>query len=232
MFVDVVMRRRARLDEPMPEFNARLVEQFLAIPGFWGEGKTAADAPFEQGEMGSLDLRKALRDGLAGQVVYAARFPRNLSRDVAKVDDVTRIRLNTDKIDYAAFCTETLPRLITVFRPYRGHMETDPKVRAADWEVVRQQSRQTGRNIDGRDSIFRIWPVCWFDEELSRRTFGIGVEEAVRRAAPECERAEVVAGCAFLMVTSAIVTGANLDVISARIKSRLDSGATARLGAA
>jgi hypothetical protein len=232
MFVDVVMRRRARLDEPIPTLNAKLVEQFIAVPGFWGEGRTAADAPFEQGEMGSLDLRKALRDGLAGQVVYAARFPKNLSRDVAKADDFMRVRLNTDKIDYATFCTETLRRLITAFRPYRGHMETDPKVRAADWEVVRQQSRQTDRNVNGRDSIFRIWPVCWFDEELSRRAFGIGVEEAVRRAAPECEHAEVVAGCTFLLVTSATVVGANLDVIDARIKSRLGAGATARLGAA
>jgi hypothetical protein len=232
MFVDLRMRRRARLDEPIPTLNAKLVEQFMAVPGFWGEGKTAADAPLEQDETGSLDLRRSLRDGLSGQVIYMARFPGYLAKDVARADDTMRVRLNTDKIDYASFCTETLPRLITIFGSYRGYMETDPKVRAADWEVVRQQSRQTGRTIDGRDGIFRIWPVCWFDGELSQRAFGIGVEEAIRRAAPECEHAEVVAGCAFLIVTSAIVVGANLDVIDARIKSRLAAGATARLGAA
>jgi hypothetical protein len=229
MFADMVMRRRARLDEPMPEFNARLVEQFRAISDFWGEGKTAADAPFEQGESGTLDLRKALRDGLSGQIIYLPRFPGYLSKDVSSMaDDSMRIRLNTDKIDYAAFCDKTLPQLITLFRPYRGHMETDHKVWTADREVVRQQSRQTGRNIDGRDSIYRIWPVCWFDEELSRRTFGIGAEEAVGRVAPECERAELIAGCAFLIVTAAIVTGSNLDVIDARIKARLHGGVTAQ----
>jgi hypothetical protein len=233
MFVDVMMRRRGRVDEPIPALNAALIEQFMAVPGFWGEGKTAADAPLSEGEAGSsLDLRKSLRDGLSGQAIYIARFPGYMSKDVARADDTMRVRLNTDKIDHATFCTETLPRLITIFGSYRGYVETDAKVRAADWDVVRQQSRQTGRNIDGRDGIFRIWPVCWFDEELSRRTFAIGVEEAVRRAAPECERAEVVAGCAFLIVTSAIVTGANLDVINARIKSRLGAGTTAQLGAA
>jgi hypothetical protein len=232
MFVDVMIRRRARLDEPMEALNARIVAQLMAVPGFWGEGKTAANAPFEQGETGSLDLRKALRDGLSGQIVYMPRFAGYLSKDVAKADDTTRIRLDTDKIDPAAFCNETLPQLITIFGSYRGYVETDAKVRAADWEIARQETRKTGRSTDGRDSILRIWPVCWFDEELSRRSFGIGVQEAIARAAPECEHAEVVAGCAFLIVTSAIVAGPDLDVIDARIKSRLRAGAPAQRGAA
>jgi hypothetical protein len=232
MFVDVMIRRRARLDEPIPQLNARFLEQFVAVPGFWGEGKAAADAPFELGETGSLDLRKALRDGLSGQVVYMPRFAGYLSKDVSKADDTLRIRLDTDKIGYARFCAETLPQLLTIFGSYRGYVETDAKVRAADWDIVRQQSRKTGRDIDGRDGIFRIWPVCWFDDELSRRAFGIRAEEAVRRVAPECEHAELVGGCAFLIVTSAIVVGPNLDVLDARIKSRLSAGAATRLGAA
>jgi hypothetical protein len=232
MFVDVMIRRRARLDEPIPALNARFLAQFVAVPDFWGQGKAAADAPFEQGETGSLDLRASLRDGLSGQVVYMPRFAGYLSKDVAKADDTVRLRLNTEKIDYAAFCTVTLPQLISIFGSYRGHVDTDASVRAADWAIVRQQSRQTGRNIDGRDSIFRIWPVCWFDDELSRRAFGIGAEEAVRRAGADCERAELVGGCALLIVTSAIVVGANLDAMDARIKARLTGRATARLGAA
>jgi hypothetical protein len=140
---------------------------------------------------------------------------------VSKADDTLRVRMDTSKIDYAAFCAETLPRLISVFGSCRGRVETDLKVKGADWEIVRQQSRKTGRSIDGRDSIFRIWPVCWFDGELSRRSFGFGAEEVVRRAARECERAEIIAGCAFLIVTSEIVTGSGLDVVNARIESCL-----------
>ena len=65
---------------------------------------------------------------------------------MAKADDTLRVRLNTDKVDYAAFCAETLPQLITIFGSVSGAvMETDAKVRAADWEIVRQQSRATGR---------------------------------------------------------------------------------------
>ena len=232
MFVDVMIRRRAALNEPVDALNAGFLEQLAGIPDVWGEGKTAADAPFERGETASLDLRKALRDGLSGQIVYMPRLAGYLSKDVAKADDWMRIRLDTDKVDYAAFCTRTLPQLIALFSSYRGYVETDAKVRAADWQIVRQQSRQTSRNIDGRDSILRIWPVCWFDEELSRRAFGIGVEEAVRRAAPECEHAEVIAGCAFLVVSSSIVPGSALDALDARLKSRLGVGLRNQLGAA
>ena len=137
MFVDVMMRRRARLDEPISALNAKLLDQFVAVPGFWAEGKAADDAPFEHGETGSLDLRKSLRSGLSGQVVYMPRFAGYLTKDVAKADDTLRIRLDTDKVDYAAFCAETLPQLIIIFGSYRGQVETDAKVRAADWEIVR-----------------------------------------------------------------------------------------------
>lgn len=146
MFVDVHLRRRARLDEPMEALNARLVEQMAGLAGFWGEGKTAADAPFGQDEVGSLDLREALRDGLAGQIVYRARFAGYLSKDAATADNTMHLRLDASKIDYGAFCAKTLPRLIAIFGSYRGYMETDAKVDAADWEIV----RAIGRDINGR----------------------------------------------------------------------------------
>jgi hypothetical protein len=43
MFVDVMIRRRSQLDEPISELNRRLVERLVAVPSFWGQGKTAAD---------------------------------------------------------------------------------------------------------------------------------------------------------------------------------------------
>ncbi len=111
MYVDFMLRRRANLDEPSPELNAKFVEQFAAVPGFWGDGKTASDAPFEfTGESASLDLRTALVDGLAGQVMYRARFAGYLSRDIAQSDDFISLRMNTEEADYARFCSATLPR--------------------------------------------------------------------------------------------------------------------------
>lgn len=224
MYVDVVIRRRASLDEPCPELNAKLVEQFVAVPGFWDAGKTASDAPFEfTDESASLDLRTALVSGLGGQVLYAPRFAGYLSRDIAQSDDFIWLRLDTEKADYALFCSATLPRLIDIFRPYRAAAHTDEVVKLADFDITRVQSQKTGRNINGRDSVHRIWPVCFFDDLLCRRAFGIGAAEVAARAAPECERAEVLHGGAFLRVTSEVVVGPELDALNARVMARLGS---------
>ena len=222
MYVDFMLRRRASLDEPSPTLNAKLVEHLVTVPGFWGAGKTVSDAPFEfPGECASLDLRTALASGLAGQISYAPRFAGYLSQDIAQSDDFISLRLNTEKTDYALFCSATLPRLIDIFGPYRAAAHTDEAVLLDDFDITRVQSQKTGRNINGRDSVYRIWPVCFFDDLLCRRAFGIDAAEVAARAAPECERAEVLHGGAFLLVTSEVVVGPALDALSARVMTRL-----------
>jgi hypothetical protein len=224
MIFEIMLRRRAALDELVPELNRKFVEEFVAVPGFWAEGGRALDAVFHPGtgESAILDLRKALSTGLKGQqIVYAARLAGYLNRDIAQSDDFLVFRLNTETANYKKFCSETLPRLIEIFQPYRGAVETDKDVRRADMTIVREQSRQTDRDLEGRDSIFRIWPVNFFDDLLCQRSFGIGAEEVVRRAATECERAELLNGGAFLLVTSDLVVGNALDDLNARVMSRL-----------
>lgn len=224
MYVDFMLRRRVSLDEPSPELNAKFVEQFMDVPGFWGTGKAASDAPFEfTGESASLDLRTALASGLAGQTLYGARFAGYLSRDIAQSDDFISLRLDTEKADYALFCPATLPRLIDVFKPYRAAAHTDNAVILADFDLICAQSQKSGRDIDGRDSVYRIWLVCFFDDLLCRRAFGISAVEVAARAAPECERAEVLYGGAFLLVTSEVVVGPDLDALNARVMARLGS---------
>ncbi len=222
MHVKLMIRRRANLDEPSPELNAKFVEQLVAVPGFWDAGKTTSDAPFEfTGESASLDLRTALASGLSGQISYEARFAGYLSRDIAQSDDFISLRLDTEKADYARFCSATLPRLIDIFGPYRAAVQTDNAVRLADFDLICVQSQKSGRDIDGRDSVHRIWPVCFFDDLLCRRAFGIGAAEVAARAAPECERAEAMHGGAFLLVTSEAVVGPDLDALNARVMARL-----------
>jgi hypothetical protein len=63
--------------------------------------------------------------------------------------------------------------------------------------------------------------VNFFDDLLCRRSFGIGAGEVVRRASPECARAELLNGGAFLLVTTDLVVGDALDGLHARVMSRL-----------
>jgi hypothetical protein len=224
MIFEIMLRRRAALDELVSELNRKLVESFVVLSGFWAEGRHASDAAFSAGtgESATLDLRNSLTTGLKGQqILYAPRLAVYLDMDIAQSDDFLLFRLDTEKVNYQEFYSRTLPQLIDIFGPYRAMVETDKGVRRADWKVICDRSRETGRDIDGRDSVFRIWPVNFFDDLLCRRNFGIGAEEVVRRASPECERAEVLNGGAFLLVTSDLVVGAALNDLNARVMSRL-----------
>ena len=223
MFIDVMLRRRASLDEAIPVLNSTILQQFVAVKDFWGSEKELSDAPLDfKGEGGVLDLRKALQPGLSGQAVYLPRFPGYLAEDTAQADDFLHIRVNTDKADYKRFCNVILPRVVAIFDPYRGAAETDEVVCLADYDASRQQWKETGRHINGRDSVYRIWPVNYFDDLLCQRSFGISADEVVRRVAPECERAELLNGGAFLIVTSELVTGQTpLDMLNERVRRRL-----------
>ncbi len=227
MYVDFMIRRRPRLEEDRPSLNARFVDQLMQVQGFWAPDKTAADAPVETDEdFASLDLRRALIAGLGGgQLRYCPRFAGWVNDDQAMNDDFLKFRMDTRKVDYAAFCGTILPKLIGIFRPYRLKVVSDDPVDTADWEISRVLFKETRRRSDGRDGVHRIWPVSYIDDLLCQRSFGITAEEAVDRVAPECERAELLHGGAFLIVTSEIVTGlAALDALNERVKGRLKHG--------
>jgi hypothetical protein len=236
MFVDVMLRRRAAPHESILDLNTNITASLSKLRGFWHEDKTAQDATFDNGEYDDDDddddddrndedtvvfFEHALITGLWGQICYASRIESEFEDDDAVNDDFLTCRLTVEEADYAAFCRQTFPELIKIFQPYRAVIQTDLDVRLADWEIVRQDYHLGGPNIDGRDSVYRIWPVNFFDDLLCRRSFGLSAEKVVRRAAPECERAELIAGGAFLLVTSELVTGAALDPLSQRVKRRL-----------
>ncbi len=139
------------------------------------------------------------------------------------------LMLDTAKIDCNAFCHNVLPKLLEIFGAYRAALETDADIAAADHSRLVTLYRGRGPDRNGRDGVIRIWPVNFFDEVLCRRAFGIGAEEVVRRAEPECEHAEFILGGAFLIVTSDIVRGETaLDALNARIMQCIDTRAAAQ----
>jgi hypothetical protein len=227
--VEVMIRRRAALCETKEAINARLVKKFVDLPEFWASTKIASDALLDIGEENAtLVFRDALQEGIRGQVVYRARFPGSLSRDRATADDFMTLRIDPKKVDCTAFCRDILPKLLEIFGAYRAALRTDEKIILADHDRRVALYRGRGPDRDGRDGVERIWPVNFFDDVLCQRAFGIGAEEVVRRAKPECEHAEFILGGAFLIVTSDIVTGETaLDALNARVMGRIDARAAA-----
>lgn len=226
----VAMRRRVPVLEDIVALNDRIVAGLAAIQGFWAADKGPADAIFDppvinedrDGSAG-LDICECLIPGLLGYISYNSRPLPQYVEDCASDDDFMGIAVSPTKVDRAQFFGDTLPQILHVFGAYRARFETDKEVLRNDWDVVCELSDYgRGRDIDGRDSVYRIWPVNYFDETLCQRAYGVGAAEVVRRAAPHCHSARIVNGGAYLIVTLDVVTGADaLNALHNRIATQL-----------
>ena len=225
MVVELMIRRRATMEESQEELNGRVLQEFAKLPSFWRDGKTVSDAIFNKGEEQSSSLLiDVLGDAFTSQVSYTPRIPGQISRDRGMYDDFMILAINTEKTDYAAFCRNTVPKLLDILGAYLGALRTDKQVVREDHTQLVASNVKNRRNRgDARSEVRRIWPVNFFDDTLCRRAFGIGAEDVVRRAAPECEHAEHMLGGASLLVTTDIVTGRPaLDALHDRVMRRIN----------
>ncbi|MEO1170980.1 MAG: hypothetical protein AAFX94_02860 [Myxococcota bacterium] len=69
--------------------------------------------------------------------------------------------------------------MISAFQPYRASVITDEDIALDDWDLAVAKSATSGRDEDGRDSVLRIWPLSFFDEELLGRSFGVDGKTAL-----------------------------------------------------
>ncbi len=117
------------MEETKEKINARFLEQFVHLPGFWAGGKSASEALFDTGdESATLIFTDVLVDGLGGQVIYTDRVPSYLAEDTAMSDDFLTLGIDPEKVDCAIFCRDTMPRLIEIIGAYRATFKTDRKI--------------------------------------------------------------------------------------------------------
>lgn len=226
MFVEFNIRRRPDMDEDNEYLNNIILSKISQIPNFWGDDKNFDALDLSEGEfVRCIHLshpHNMLVDGLFGNINYAVRYPGHQHRDDANNDDMIILRIDTNKVEYDNFCKIILPKIVEIFRPYCVKVETNDKVSMEDWHIICDFFRKTGNNIDGRDGVYRIWPVAYYDNLLCQRAFKLSAAEVVERVAPECERAELINNGAFFIVTSEVVTDVEaLEALNTRIRARL-----------
>lgn len=221
---NITLRRRPNVNEAVPALNEKLSRALAEVEGYWDPRKAPEDASFDCGpESSTLDLRKCVLAGLSGQISYESRIP-DLIRDHGMSDDTLDIYFDPDIFDVPYFMHNVLPRLITIFGPYRGQFSTDAEVAGEYWQEVCELSDYGERETpsDGRHDVYRFWPVNFFDDLLCRRAFGMSAKEVVARAANECAVARLIDGGAFLIVTDDLVLGKeNLQDLHQRLNSAL-----------
>ncbi|MCX2803376.1 hypothetical protein OQJ68_16485 [Microbulbifer thermotolerans] len=226
MQVEARFRRRAKSEESISELNNSLLKKLSKIKELWAESKSVEDVYFDVGigESAASDLSPCLIDSVNGAISFASRLPAAIA-DKATSDDTIILKFDSDEIDFHKFCNDVFPEIIEAFNPYRAVIITDLDQDLDDFEDIVQESQSTGKDIDGRDSVFRIYAINYFDDEMCKRAFGIGASEVVEKLKSSIERAEEIAGGALLLVSSEPVAGSKLASIDGLVRRCLSQTA-------
>jgi hypothetical protein len=219
MHIEARFRRRAQVGESVPDLVRALLASLSGIEGLWKEGAPTGDAIFDagQGESAAVDLSPCLVRGLRGAVSYASRVPGAVV-DKAIADDVLVLQIDNEAMDFQSLCRQTFARLVEAFLPYRAAVITDLDLDLDDFESIAQEAQRTGRDVDGRDTVYRIHPVNYFDDLMCVRAFGVDAAELVARLQGKIEFAQSICSGALLVVVAEAVQGEQLASLDSRVR--------------
>lgn len=219
MHIEARFRRRAQAGESVPDLNRTLLTSLSIIQGLWKEGALTRHAMFDagQGESAGVDLSPCLVHGLRGAVSYASRIPGAVV-DRAIADDVLVLQIDPETVDFRSLCRQTFARLVEAFLPYRAAVITDSDLDLDDFEAIAQEAQRTGRDIDGRDTVYRIHPVNYFDDVMCVRAFGIDAAELVARLQGKIELAQSICSGALLVVVDEPVQDEQLASLDSHVR--------------
>jgi hypothetical protein len=171
-------------------------------------------------DSGAVDLSRALRADVSAAISYCSRSV--IDADHAMYDDVLTLEFSAADADYSTFAQPVFGQLAEIFDAYRGSVVLDEDLDLADYDQILDKVETSGRDVDGRDGVYRISPVCFFDRELCSRAFGIAPEEIFGRLRGKIEHVEITHDGVLIVATREILTKASLVSLDREIRDFLD----------
>lgn len=216
--IEARFRRRAG-SEDVQTLHASIQACLLSISWMWKTPRVNL-ALESNGESAACDLSSCLREGVSGSISYSARFP-GAMRDKATFDDVLTLQIDEDVVEYGTFVNKIFCEMVSCFNAYRAAIVLDLDLDLDDYDVIVKQSQLSGKDVDGRDSVFRINPVNFFDGELCIRAFGQTADQIANALRDGVERVTLQSGGLLLIVTSELVDRENLRAVHDHVASLL-----------
>jgi len=217
--IEARFRHRAG-SETIQEFHAEVLPCLQTISWMWKTSEVDVELETD-GESAACDLTLQLREGVQGAISYSARYPSGM-KDKAMFDDVLTLQIDENVVDYGTFVIEVFEQAVKCFHAYRGAVVLDLDLDLDDYDEIVEQSQLSGKDIDGRDSVFRINPVNFFDRELCKRAFRRSADELATCLCGEVERVVTQHHGLLLVVTSDLVDRENLKSLHDHVASLLD----------
>lgn len=162
---------RVQLNESAESKHNRVIGELKKINSPWGV-YTNDEIPFpgfKKEIFANVNLNKYMGNGIKCSIYYRYR---NTLADDNMSDDRIYLEFNAKKNDYEDLATNILPKYIKLFDAYRAAIYSE-ELMFYDFE--------RSRNVNFRNSIFRFYPVFFFDQTLSLRSLGISSEKVFNK---------------------------------------------------
>ena len=221
MKIEAGFRRRPKVNEEIPVLNRVVLDHLSTIEGLWSKGKSTEDAYFNPGggDSASTNLSPCLNTGITGGILYAPRYAVEI--DQAMYDDSIILEFDSDKIDFYLLAYNIFPEIVKFFSPYRAAIVTDIDQELDDFEEIVQLSQNTDKSADGRDNVFRLKPVNYFDDLMCTRAFGLTADVMIGRLKESVEHVEKISDGILLIIKSEIVTGKDIIQMDQEVRCHL-----------
>lgn len=210
---EVTFRHRADPDESIEDLHTGLAQALNEFPAPWGyHPNQAPGVNVSTTEMVSVvPLKELSSRGLKSYLSYPLRS-RDYLQDNARFDDVFVIELKPAQADQRNFVENVFPRYIEAFDCYRASFMNREAARD-DWGTIVEQCNATGRDVNGRDGVYRISEINFFDRELCRRAFGMTPEQVVERLQGKVESVSTFHDGVILVCSSSLLPREELDKV-------------------
>lgn len=166
----------------------------------------------------TLSLSGVLGKGINGKLVYIYKGYEYL-QDNAQYDDNIFIEFNLNKVD-----VETIINIfkvyIVAFDCYRASVN-NIDVSSEDWDGIVEECNSTGKDVNGRDGIYRINAINFFDRELCLRAFNLSPEQIIERLEGDVESVSLLHDGVLLIDRSNFLESDEFEKIDSKIRSLL-----------
>jgi len=181
------------------------------LPNEWGIKVTSVPEVKDPGTLPrrEVKLSKYMVKGVKGWVSYQNR---KFYEEKGRYDDYFILEFNPEKHDYHVLAMECFSSYIQSFHGYVGEI-ADEEFIYLDFEQERQG--------DSRDSVYRVFPVSFFSDELCHKAFGLTMEEVAKRLVKHVQKISLESNGVLVISTAAPLALEEAIATSDKLKALL-----------
>ena len=210
------LRHRAQPDETIPERHGRFLDRIAWLGSPWNLSGIGSLPAIGAEFLVSLSFGDIFGSGIKGRLTYVYRSADYLE-DNAQYDDSLFIEFKAGDMELDEI-VEVLPVFVEAFDAYRATLH--------NWNVTRSDDlvaacRKTGKELNGRDGVYRINTINYFDRELCSRAFGLTPEQLVARLEGKVQLVSMIHDGVFMVYGSREMDARDFQGVDSYVRSLL-----------